>query len=121
MELVIAMAILALVVLPLSYGFFHEAKMARAYYYRALAMQIVDGEMEILAAGQWRDYAPGTQPYPVDMRSATNLPPGRFLLTIQPPRIRLAWQPSGKGAGGTVVREVHLADLDPNAEAGQDE
>jgi hypothetical protein len=121
MELVVAMAILALVILPLSYGFFQEAKMARAYYHRALAMQIVDGEMEILTAGQWRAFPPGVHPYPVDMRSATNLPAGRFLLTIQPPRIRLVWQPDGKGTVGIVAREVILPEPRSDPGAGSQE
>jgi hypothetical protein len=107
-ELVVAMAILALVILPLSYGFWHEAKLTRAYYHRALAMEIVDGEMEVLAAGEWRAYREGTQVYPVALASSTNLPPGEFVLTIQPPLLRLAWQPRGKGSINSVVREVTL-------------
>lgn len=107
-ELVMAMAFLALVILPLGYGFWHEAKLARAYYQRALAMEIVDGEMEILAAGQWRAYREGTQAYSVALDSSTNLPPGEFVLTLQPPLLRLAWQPQGKSRLGAVAREVSL-------------
>ena len=108
LELVVAMAILALVILPLSYGFWHEARLARAYYHRALAMEIVDGEMEILAAGEWRAYPEGTQAYPVALVSATNLPPGQFVLTIQPPLLRLSWEPRGRGGGSPVVRQTSI-------------
>lgn len=108
MELVVAMAILVLAILPVSYGFWHEATLARAYYHRALAMEIVDGEMEILAAGEWRAYQEGTQVYPVTMASATNLPPGQFVLTVQAPLLRLAWQPRGRGSGSPVVRETTI-------------
>ena len=37
---------------------------------------------------------------------ATNLPPGRFLLTIAGNHVRLEWRPAWKHSGGTVVREA---------------
>jgi hypothetical protein len=107
-ECVIALGILAAVMLPLSFSFMQEAKVFRAYYNRAIAMEIVDGEMELLAAGEWRAFPTGRQAYAVHAASATNLPPGEFLLTLAAGSARLEWIPRGRRAGGTVVREVKL-------------
>ena len=107
-ELLVAMALLIGVLFPLAYSFFSERRLARAYYHRAVAMEIVDGEMEALLAGQWRAFPPGTHDYRVNAGAATNLPPGRFILTVQPDKVRLRWQPALKDRGGPVTREAVL-------------
>jgi hypothetical protein len=68
-------------------------------------MEIVDGEMEVLLAGEWLQFAEGPHPYPVKAASATNLPPGRFRLTRDGNRLRLEWLPEKRGNGGSVSRE----------------
>ena len=107
-EWVVAMGVFVLACLPLAFEFMHETKLCGAYYQRALALEIVDGEMEMLAAGEWRTFQPGRQPYTVKTDSLTNLPPGQFVLTLSGERIRLEWVPQARGKGGTVVREVKL-------------
>lgn len=107
-EMLLALAVLAIALLPLAYGFLQEQKLARAGYYRAVAMEIVDGEMEILAAGEWKHFPSGTHRYAVRAESARNLPPGRFLLIVDAQRIRLEWQPHPINCGGPVVREVRF-------------
>src|SRR5437899_920578 len=102
-ELIVAMAILTGALLPLAYSIFSERRLARASYQRAIAMELVDGEMEILAAGEWRAFAPGKHVYPVRSAATTNLPPGEFLLTVEPGKVRLEWQPGIKRHGGAVV------------------
>ena len=74
-----------------------ERRLTLASYQRAVAMEIVDGEMEALAAGEWRAFPPGTHDYRVHAGAATNLPPGRFILTVQPDMVRLRWQPARQG------------------------
>ena len=74
------MGLLTMALFPLAYSFATEKRMARSYYQRAVAMEIVDGEMEVLVAGEWRSFKPGTQNYPARARSITNLPPGNFSL-----------------------------------------
>ena len=54
-ELVVAMAILMIAVMPIGYSFMQDARLFRVTYQRAVAMEIVDGEMEILVAGEWRE------------------------------------------------------------------
>jgi hypothetical protein len=108
-ELVVAMGILAAVMLPLAFSFVQEQRLARAYYYRAIAMEIVDGEMEVLLNGEWRGYSQGPQAYPVRAESAKNLPPGQFLLSIDDDQIRLEWRPRKPGQGGAVTRVAPVA------------
>ena len=105
-ELLVAIAILTGALIPLGYSIASENRLARASYQRAVAMEIVDGEMEILAAGEWKAFQPGTQSYPVDAAAAKNLPDGKFLLTVETNKIRLEWRPAESQQGGAVVREV---------------
>jgi hypothetical protein len=69
---------------------------------------VVDGEMEILRAGEGRAFKEGTQTYSVQNPSATNLPPGRFVLTRQDRHLRLQWLPAAKNQGGIVTRETDM-------------
>ena len=105
-ELMVAIAILLGVMLPIAYSFSSEKRVARAYYNRAVAMEIVDGEMEVLMAGEWRAFTPGSHPYPVKTNAQTNLPPGEFTLTVQTNKVRLEWRPAAKERGGSVGREA---------------
>ncbi len=107
-ELMVALAILAGVLQPLAYSLVSERKLARSSYQRAVAMEIVDGEMEALVAGEWRAFPPGTQDYRVRAAAMTNLPPGKFLLTLESGHVRLQWQPAVKQHGGAVVREARV-------------
>ena len=107
-EVVIAMGILTLAVLPLAFSFLREQKLTRAYYYRAIATEIIDGEMETLMAGEWRAFGGGSQVYPVRAEAAKNLPQGKFTLTLDGDRVRLEWLPEKSGKGGRVVREARV-------------
>ncbi len=105
-DLTVAMGLLVAAVLPLSVSFLRDARALRGQYHRAVALEIVDGEMETLAAGEWRAFPAGQHPYPVKAGAAANLPPGTFTLTVTSNRLRLVWQPADRGQGGPVVREI---------------
>lgn len=107
-EMVVALCILVLTILPMAFAIWHENRLLKAYYYRALAMEIVDGEMEVLAAGEWRGYAPGEHRYTVRAVAATNLPPGEFVLTVGERKARLEWIPQERNRGGRITREAVL-------------
>lgn len=107
-ELMVALAILIGVMLPVAYSFTSESRIARSYYEHAVAMEIVDGEMEVLMAGQWRAFTPGAHPYPIQADALTNLPPGQFTLTLETNKVRLEWQPEATQHGGPVAREAML-------------
>jgi hypothetical protein len=105
-ELLVAMVIVSTVLLPIAYSIAAERRFTRAVYQRAVAAEIVDGEMEALTAGGWRAFTDGVMEYPVRSAAVTNLPPGRFILTLTPSKLRLEWRPNVKQHGGPVVREV---------------
>jgi len=107
-EMLVAMGILVLVMIPISMSFIGERREFGIYYHRAIALEVVDGEMEILRAGEWRAFAEGTHSYSVKNPSATNLPPGRFVLTRQDRHLRLQWLPAAKNQGGLVTRETDV-------------
>jgi len=102
----VAIAILAIAIIPISFSYLSDAKLARVYYQRAVAMEIVDGELETLVAGGWRQLPEGTHPYTVRGEAATNLPPGRFIATRTDERVRLEWLPNAKNQGAAVMREA---------------
>ena len=110
LELVVAIGILLTVMLPLAYSFVQEQRLARAYYIRAIAMQIVDGEAEVLAAGGWRAFPQGQHLYPVTAGAATNLPQGRFTLTITESEARLEWRPARASQGGPITRTIAVGE-----------
>lgn len=102
-ELAVAIVILGAVLLPLGYMFAQEGKLLRTYYRDAVAMEILDGEMEVLAAGEWRRFTEGRHDYPVTARASTNLPPGKFVVTRLNGQVRLEWLPV---KGRAMRREV---------------
>ena len=105
-DLVVAMAILSLAIVPLGFSFARERQLLKIEYLRGVADEIVDGEMEILAAGDWKSFADGAQAYTVHSRAATSLPPGHFQLTKTGNHLRLEWTPDKRQGIGAVVREV---------------
>jgi len=105
-ELMMGMAILLIAVIPIGFSLLNDARLAHTNYQRAVAMEIVDGEMEILAAGEWRSTADGAHPYPVRAAAATNLPPGQFTITRTGNHLRLEWKADELRGLGIIVREV---------------
>ena len=93
-ELVVAMSILVVAVIPLAFGFIQEQKLCRNYYRRAVLMEILDGELEVLAAGAWKEAPEGTHPFTPRAEAVTNLPPGKFSITRADERLRLEWFPA---------------------------
>jgi hypothetical protein len=102
----VATAILLMAVMPLAYSFAKEARLLRAAEHRAVAVEIVDGEMEILAAGEWRNFPDGVQDYPVHAKAAATLPPGKFQLTKNGHHLQLEWNSDLRQGIGPVIREV---------------
>jgi len=105
-ELVIAIGILTAAVLPLAYSYVNEQHQCHLAYIRAIAMELVDGEMEALVAGEWHVFAEGPHDYAVQAGALRNLPPGKFTLMVQGNQLRLEWQPDSPRFGRPVVREA---------------
>ncbi len=107
-DMVVGMAILLIAIFPLAYSFLHEQRMLHAEYARAAAIELVDGEMEILAAGDGTNFPDGSQNYVVHAAAATHLPPGHFRLTRSGPHLRLEWAPDQRHGIGVVIREASI-------------
>jgi hypothetical protein len=107
-DLAVGMAILALAILPLGYSFVRERQVLRIEYSRAVADEIVDGEMEILAAGAGRELPEGARNYSVTAAAARQLPPGHFELTKTGKHLRLEWLPDARRGVPAVTREINL-------------
>jgi hypothetical protein len=107
-DLMVALAILALAIVPLGFSFSHERTVLRMDYCRAVANEIVDGEMEVLAAGGGKEYLDGSHVYTVHSLAAKNLPPGHFELTKTGNHLRLEWAPDAPKGVGAVFREITL-------------
>jgi hypothetical protein len=105
-ELMIGMAILGIAVFPLAYSFAQEHKYLRTCYQRAVAMEIVDGEMEVLLAGEWHGYTNGVHTLAPRAQAATNLHNGILQLTVNSNHLRVEWLPADKNQGGKIVREA---------------
>ena len=108
-ELIGAMLVLTLAIMPITVILLKDQRACREYYYKAVAMEIVDGEMEVLKAGFWKEFKQGPQPYFTNAHSVTNLPAGELLLTLEGQKMRLEWKPKEQRFQSVhIVREADL-------------
>jgi len=107
-DLAMAMIVFSLAIFPLAFSFVKEREVLRLDYFRAVTDEVVDGEMEVLAAGDWKNFPDGSQVYTVHSRAAANLPAGHFELTKAGNHLRLEWIPDRREGVGAVVREVTI-------------
>ena len=107
-DLMVAIALLAAVVTPLSVTFIADQRAMRVAYWRCIAMEIVDSEAEVLTAGGWRKFASGTNTLQVRARAATNLPSGRFQVVIELPKVQVSWKPFPPSRAISILRELEI-------------
>ncbi len=108
-DLIAALAILGIAMMPLAFAFVRERQVLKIDYCHSVADEIVDGEMEILADGAGRDFPDGSQVYTVHAHAASVLPPGHFQLTKNGNHLRLmAWLPDEKHGLGAIIRETTM-------------
>ena len=100
-DLLVGLAILSLAIIPLGLSFARERQVLRLEYFHGVANEIMDGDMEILAAGDWKHFPDGSQVYPVHSGAAAVLPPGHFQLIKTGNHLRLEWE-AGNNDGNTV-------------------
>jgi len=105
-DLIVGLGILALALIPISYSYLQEQRLCRAYYQRGIVTQILDGEMEVLAAGEWRRFNEGSQKYSVQGLATKNLPPGEFVFSRRENQLRLEWHSAKNEKGVTAAREA---------------
>jgi hypothetical protein len=107
-ELIVAMGVLVIAMLPLAFAATSDAHQFRTTYQNAIAREILDGEMELLSAGAWQGVPEGIHEYAVHANAATNLPPGNFRTVRTESVLRLEWRPTKKTGVGTQAREIKI-------------
>jgi hypothetical protein len=107
-DLAIGLLILTIAVVPLGFSFAREQQVLRIEYYYGVINEIVDGEMEILAAGAAKNIPDGVQILPVSSPAAGKLPAGHFQLTKSGNHLQVGWLPDKKSGLGAIIRETTL-------------
>ncbi len=108
-DALVALGLVSAVVLPLGFGVLANQRLMRQTYQRAVAMELVDGEMEVLASGGLHAVPLGTREIRMSAHAATNLPPGKFVLTRTERTCRLEWVPLNPPREVPFAREIAIA------------
>ena len=108
LDVAVAITVLALVFIPLSVSSSGDLDLARRQYFEAVALQLIDGEMDVLLAGERRKYTPGEHQIKPVGEAVQNLPEGEFVLTVHDQKLALAWVPTKRAKWGRVERVVEL-------------
>lgn len=108
LDVAVAITVLALVFIPLSVSSSGDLDLARRQYFEAVALQLIDGEMDVLLAGERRKYTPGEHQIKPVGEAVQNLPEGEFVLTVHDQKLTLAWVPTKRVKWGRVERVVEL-------------
>jgi hypothetical protein len=108
LDLIAALAILTIAIMPLGFSFMRERQVLRNEYHRSVITELVDGEMEILAAGAAKNLPDGSQNLAVQSQALTKVPAGQFQLTKSGNHLQLTWTPDAKCGVSAVVREATL-------------
>lgn len=112
-DLLTAIGLVVLGVLPLGFGFVHHRKLVRDATTRAIVLELLDGEMEVLAAGEHRSFTNAVQAFPLKGAAVLNLPPGSCTLTRSVPAnagidLALEWKPEHTGTLQPVRRALRI-------------
>jgi hypothetical protein len=105
------MGILVLAMVPLSMTLLPQERLAEAYYEQAVLLEILDGELEVLRAGAWRELGIGRhEAYSVRAEAARSLADGSFTAVVTESQIRLEWHATSESGRkrAIVAREVIL-------------
>jgi len=108
LDVAVAITVLALVFIPLSVSSSGDLDLARRQYFEAVALQLIDGEMDVLLAGERRKYTPGEHQIKPVGEAVQNMPEGEFTLTVHDQKLTLAWVPTKRAKWGRVERVVEL-------------
>ena len=108
LDVAVAITVLALVFIPLSISSSGDLDLARRHYFEAVALQLIDGEMDVLLAGEHRKYTTGEHRITPVGEAVQNLPEGEFVLTVHDQKLTLAWVPTKRAKWGRVERVVEL-------------
>ena len=108
LDVAVAITVLALVFIPLSISSSGDLDLARRHYFEAVALQLIDGEMDVLLAAERRKHTTGEHRITPIGEAVQNLPEGEFVLTLHDQKLTLAWVPTKRAKWGRVERVVEL-------------
>ncbi len=104
-DLVIAIMLLGLVLLPLAHSFASQRRLLQAEMDRATMVQLVDGELEILLAGPWRKLPEGTSSLTIRTNGLVRVAAGSCAVTRSNGMVKLEWTPAARSGVGRIIRE----------------
>ena len=79
LDMAMALSLLALVFIPLSVSSSGGLDLARRHYFEAVALKLIDGEMDVLLAGERRKHTTGEHRITPIGEAVQNLPEGEFV------------------------------------------
>jgi hypothetical protein len=107
-DLLVALGLLAAVVLPLAFGMASERRLLQAEVQRASVVMLLDGELEVLLAGEWRRFNDGETVLSPRGLAAQKLPPVKCVLQKNGRHLRLEWRPDRLKGRPSVMKEAEL-------------
>jgi hypothetical protein len=105
-DLLVAIALVMLAVLPLAYGLVGERRLLDAELRHAALVELLDGELEVLLAGDWTTRPEGESDIPLTGAGAMNLAAGRCVLVKTGNHLRLEWRSEKHNGGVSVTKEA---------------
>ena len=108
LDIALAIVILGLIFIPLSVTSSAKLDLARRHHFKAVALNLIDGEIDVLLAGEIKKYKPGESLITPPGEAVGSLPKGEFILTLNDKIFKLEWVPEKSTKWGRVQREVNL-------------
>jgi len=104
----VAIAILMLVFIPLTVTSSSKLDLARRHHVEAVVLQLIDGEIDVILAGEREKYNFGEHRITPAGEAAEDLPKGDFILTLKKNQLSLVWIPVKPAKWGRIERKVNL-------------
>ena len=101
LDLMLAVSILMLLFIPFGVTSSGKLDLARRQHFEAVALQMIDGELDVLLAGERQKYPLGETP---PGEAVKTLPVGEFILIVKEKQLFLAWVPEKEAKWGRVER-----------------
>lgn len=105
-DLAVALGLLVVLVLPLAHGLVGERRLLDAELRRAALIELLDGELEILLAGEWKSRPEGESDVALAGAGAERLPAGRCVLVKNGRHLRLEWRPEKRPGAVAASKEA---------------
>ena len=108
LDVAVAIVILMLVFIPLTVTSSSKLDLARRHHVEAVVLHLIDGEIDVLLAGEKEKYNFGEHRINPAGEAAEDLPKGDFILTLKKNQLSLVWIPVKPAKWGRIERKVNL-------------